>query len=146
MKTAIVWSATAAGVVGVPGAFGAHADVLALVAIWTALMVRLGILAGKEIEKGVAAKVVAGVLVGIGGFAGGVKLMTTAIAYTGIGTIPAIIVNSSANATLTYYFGRSVARVFLSKDLHDSAGAIITAIVAMMTGGGGGGDGPSSST
>jgi len=135
MKTAIVWSAVLAGAVGVPGAFGAHADVLALTAIWITLLIRLGILAGKDIEKGTAAKIVAGVLLGIGGFAGGVKLMTTAVAYTGIGTIPAIIVNAGANAALTYYFGRSVAKVFLSEDLHDSASAIIAAILAMMTGG-----------
>jgi uncharacterized protein (DUF697 family) len=135
MKTAIGWSAGLAGAVGVPGAFAAHGDVPILIGIWTTLLVRLAFLAGKDLDKGKAAKIVAGVLLAIGGFAGGVKLMTTAIAYTGIGTIPAMVANAGANATLTYFFGRSTAKVFLSNDHLDSASAIIAAIVAIMTGG-----------
>jgi len=139
MKTTIAWSAASAGAIGIPGAFAAHFDIPVLVGIWSNLLVRLAIQAGRDIEKGVAAKIVAGVLLAIGGFAGGVKLMTTALAYTGVGTVPAIIANSGANATLTYFFGRSVAKVFLSQDHRDSAGAIIAAIVAIMTGGTNGG-------
>jgi uncharacterized protein (DUF697 family) len=135
MKTAIGWSAGLAGAVGVPGAFVAHADVPILVGIWITLLVRLAVLAGKDLDKGKAAKIVAGVLLATGGFAGGVKLMTTAIAYTGVGTVPAVIANAGANATLTYFFGRSTAKVFLSNDHLDSVSAIIAAIVAIMTGG-----------
>ena len=134
MKATILWSALAAGAVGIPGAFGAHADVPVLLGIWTTLLIRLASQAGESMSKATAAKVAAGVLVGIGGFQAGVKLATTYFAYTGVGTIPAIIVNAGANASLTYIFGRAAGKVFLSNSLQDSAAEVIRAIVFFITG------------
>jgi len=134
MKTTILWSAAAAGAVGIPGAFLAHADVAVLVGIWTTLLGRLAYLSGEQLEKAKAAKIAAGAIGAIASMTAGVKLGTTYFAYTGVGTVPAIVVNAGANATLTYLFGKSAASIFMSEGTHESVAAIVKSIVALIIG------------
>ncbi len=134
MQSAIIWSAVGAGGAGIPGAFGAHVDLGALALIWTGLLLRLGYLAGVKLDEGKAAKIAAGVITALGGFVGGVKLANTYFAYTGVGTIPAVVANMGANATLTYLFGRSAAKIFLSNGMHDSVTEIVKVIIFSMIG------------
>lgn len=135
MHQTIIWSSLSTAVAGVPGAFMAHGDVMIIAAIWTTMLIALAKQSGATMEKAKAAKIIAGVLAGIGGFAGGVKLANTYFAYTGVGTVPAMIINAGANAILTYLFGKAVARVFLSDGSERPAEVIIGAILTALAGG-----------
>jgi len=132
MKTRIMWSSAAAGAVGVPGAFGAHLDLMAITAIWATLLVMLADQAGSSLDKAKAAKIVAAILAGITFFGTGFKLANTYFAYTGIGTIPAVIANVGANAGITYLFGNAAARSFLSEGTSGPAQSIGASILAIM--------------
>ena len=134
MKTTILWSATAAGAVGIPGAFAAHADVGVLVGIWTTLLIRLAYLSGEQLEKAKAAKIAAGAIGGVSAMTLGVKFGATYFAYTGVGTVPAIVVNAGANAPLTYLFGKSAASIFLSEGTQESVAEIVKSIIALIIG------------
>lgn len=140
MKRAILWHSLAAGGVGIPGAFAAHGDLVAITAIGVTLFIQLAVKAGKQMDKATATKIVAGVLAGIGGFAGGVKLANTYFAYTGVGTVPAIVVNAGANAGLTYLFGKAVASTFLAENTEITVEALVRNIILIITGKGGGPD------
>src|SRR4051794_16777769 len=142
MRTKIIWSSVTAGAVGIPGAFGAHADVLILIGIWTTLLVLLAKDAGSDLDKAKATKIVAAITVGISFFGTGFKLANTYFAYTVLGTLPAIIANVSANGGITYLFGNAAARTFLAEGASgpaESIGANILAImIAMLKGKNGG--------
>jgi len=144
MRTKIIWSAVTAGAIGVPGAFGAHADVPLLAGIWATLLVLLAKDAGAELDKAKATKIVAAIFLGISFFGTGFKLANTYFAYTVIGTLPAIIANVGANGSITYLFGKAAARAFLAEGATgpaESIGANILAImVAMLKGNSGGPD------
>jgi hypothetical protein len=88
MQATILRRSLVAGGIGIPGAFGAHLDVAPLAALWTEMLLRLAGQADQEMEKAKAAKIVAGVLAGIGTFKMGFKAANTYFAYTGVGTIP----------------------------------------------------------
>jgi uncharacterized protein (DUF697 family) len=134
MQLTVTRSSFAAAAIGIPGAFGAHVDVPAIAAIWTGMLLRLSAQAGSRMENGKAMKVAAGVLAGIGLFKMGFKLANTYIAYTGIGTIPAVVANAGANGTVTYLFGRSAGKLFLSENKEDSVEGLIKGILTLMTG------------
>jgi uncharacterized protein (DUF697 family) len=105
IKTALVTS-----VAGVGGAFlGPHADVPAIIAAWIAMVVALADDAGATMSKDTALKIVTTVAAGVGLAMAGVKAGTTAFAWTGIGTVPAVVTNCGLNAVVTYVFGRAVA-------------------------------------
>lgn len=132
MQATILRRSLVAGGIGIPGAFGAHLDVAPLAALWTEMLLRLAGQAGQEMEKAKAAKIVAGVLAGIGTFKMGFKAANTYFAYTGIGTVPAIVANASVNGVATYLFGRSCATLFLSSRVGDSVASIVFSILGMM--------------
>ena len=102
--------------------------------IWTGMLVRLSNQAGNRMNKGKAAKVAAGVLAGIGLFKTGFKLADTYFAYTGVGTIPAVVANAGADGTITYLFGRAAGKLFLSEDGEDSVEGLVKGILTLMVG------------
>ncbi|TAL32255.1 MAG: DUF697 domain-containing protein [Phenylobacterium sp.] len=133
MHTTIVVAAGGLGVVGLFGAFTAHADVAVITAAWAGMFVKLGSQAGHSMNKDTCLKVATGVIVGIGGLAAGVKVANTWLAYTGVGTIPAMICNAGTNAGMTYIIGRSAARVFLASDAGTSVEEMIRAIIRLFS-------------
>jgi uncharacterized protein (DUF697 family) len=142
-------NALIAGGVGIVGAFGAHADIPFLIGIWVKMTLEIADCMGRKLDKDRAKKLVTGVITGIGGFVGGVKLANTYFAYTGIGTIPAILANVGTNGSLTYIYGKALTRVFASESKEFTIDTLIATIVALITGsagsaGGGGGAGSAS--
>lgn len=135
MRTRIICSSVTVGAVGIPGALGAHLDVVAIAGIWGNLLLMLGKQAGAEFDKAKATKIVAVILAGVGLFGTGFKLANTYFAYTGIGTIPAVVLNAGANASITYLFGKAVARTFLAEGATGPADSIGASILALMVGG-----------
>ncbi len=131
MHDTIIWTTITTGAVGVAGAFGAHADLPVIAAAWATMFVKLAAKSGNAMSRDTALKVATGVIVGVGTFATGVKVATTWIAYTGIGTVPAILANVSTNGALTYMVGRSAARVFLTEDSGENIERMIKAILRM---------------
>jgi uncharacterized protein (DUF697 family) len=129
MKTTITTTSIGLGAVGIFGAFAAHSDLLAIAPAWTGMFLRLANQAGKPMERDRVLKVVTGVLVGVTSFVGGVKLANSYFAYTGIGTIPAIVVNAGVNGTLTWLAGRAWAQICLEDDLEQSVDNLIASLI-----------------
>lgn len=134
MQATIIRRSLAAGGIGIPGAFGAHLDVAPIAVVWTEMLVRLAGQARREMDKAKAAKIVAGVLAGIGIFKVGFKAANTYFAYTGIGTVPAVLANVGVNGVATYLFGRACAQLFLSSRPLDSAESIAMSILGLIGG------------
>lgn len=139
MNGTILWTAGSLGGVGLFSAFAAHADVAVITGAWATMLVTLAVQAGHSLDKDKALKIVAGVLLGVGGLVGGTKLATTYFAYTGVGTIPAMLANASANATLTYLVGKAAATAFLETETLGTASSIVGSILAIINGSPGGG-------
>jgi uncharacterized protein (DUF697 family) len=141
MHLTIIWTAAGLGGVGLFSAFAAHADIAVISAAWTGMLVTLAVQAGHSLSKDGALKIVAGILFAVGGLAGGIKLANTYFAYTGVGTVPAMIVNAGANATLTYIVGKAAAKTFMELETLESAERVVVAIIAILKGGSGGDSG-----
>ncbi|MEJ0027704.1 MAG: hypothetical protein WDN01_16895 [Rhizomicrobium sp.] len=125
MQRTIYWSALALGIEGLFGVFTVHADVPIIVAAWTGMFVKLASQAGRKMDKTTATKVAAGIVVGVGGIASGMRLAETWLAYTGVGTLPAMICNAGTNAVFTYMVGCAIARVFLARDRNAPVATIV---------------------
>jgi hypothetical protein len=136
MRNTVRATALGLGALGIPGAFGAHADLVPITAAWATMLVTLASQAGREMDKDFAFKVAGGVIVAVGGFAAGVKTANTWLAWTGVGTLAAVLCNVGTNAALTYTTGMAAARVFLIEDKSASASDLILAIIRMIRGGG----------
>jgi uncharacterized protein (DUF697 family) len=134
MKATIVRCSMGAAGVGIPGAFAAHGDLVAIGAIWTTMLIRLATHAGENLENSKATKIVAGVFAGIGLFKVGFKLANTYFAFTGVGTLPAMIANASVNGGVTYLFGRASGKLFLSEGFRDSTESIVQNLLSLMIG------------
>ena len=134
MKRTIAATSLGLAGVGVGSAFAAHADLVFITAAWTAMFIKLADQAGKSLEKNQAMKLVAGVLVGVGCFAAGFKLANTALAYTAFGTLPAMVLNASINALMTWLVGRAWAHVLIEGDAEQSVDSLVRAMVAAVLG------------
>jgi Domain of unknown function (DUF697) len=132
MRATVAWTAAGLGTMGLFTAFAAHADVGAITTAWSGMFIRLAHQADLELDKDDALKIAAGVLVGIGGLAAGVKLANTWLAYTGVGTLPAMVCNAGTNGAVTYVIGCSAARVFISSDRGTSVQEMVKAIVRIV--------------
>lgn len=82
MNATILWTAGSLGGMGLFTAFAAHADIAVITAAWATMFVTLAVQAGHQLEKNKAVKIITGVLLGMGGLAGGMKLATAYFAYT----------------------------------------------------------------
>ncbi|MDO8381017.1 DUF697 domain-containing protein [Phenylobacterium sp.] len=131
MHNTVILAALGLGFVGLFGAFQAHADVAVIVAAWATMFVTLARQAGNAMSRDAALKVAAGVIVGIGGMAMGIKVANNWLAYTGVGTIPAMICNAGTNGFVTYIIGRSAARVFLTSDASATVEQMIRGIIRL---------------
>lgn len=132
MKRTIILYTGGLGVEGFFGVFTPHWDVPIIIGAWTAMFGRLYNQAGTRLDKHTRRKIAAGVFLGIGGIAGGVKVANTTLAYTGVGTGPAMVANAGTNAIVTYLVGYAAARVFLSTDPGTPAREIVKAILALI--------------
>ena len=110
MNFTIVFTSLSLGGMGFFTAFAAHADVPMITAAWSTMLLTLAVQAGHKLSKDKALKIAAGILIGVGGLVGGVKLANTYFAYSGVGTIPAMIMNAGANATVTYLVGKAAGK------------------------------------
>ncbi len=119
---------------GLFSAFAAHADVPVITAAWATMIVTLAVQAGHSLSKDKALKIVAGILIGVGGIAAGAKIATTYCAYTGVGTIPAMLMNASANATFTYLVGKAAATTFLENKTLGTVASIVSSILGLILG------------
>lgn len=134
MQRTILWTSLGLGGVGLFGAFTAHADLVVIAPSWAGLIIKLADQAGHELDRDKALKIATGVALGVAGFVGGVKLANTYLAYTGVGTIPAMLANASANGVLTYLMGKAAAQTFLEKDVTESVENLVRYILGLLTG------------
>lgn len=132
MRRTVMWTAGGLGVEGLFSAFAAHADLAIITAAWTGMLVTLADQADLNLGKDQALKIATGVVVGIGGMAAGVKAANAFFAYTGVGTLPAMLCNAGTNGTVTYMVGMAAARVFMSEGKDACIEEIIRAIVRMI--------------
>ena len=114
MQATINRYAIGAAVIGVPGAFAAHADLGVLAFLWRKMIIELARQAGGKLDNAKAKKLALGVLSGVAKAYAGYKLANTYFAMTGAGTVPAMAINSAANAYFTRQIGHAVGEVFLS--------------------------------
>src|SRR5262249_12989385 len=103
----IIWVSSGLALVGVPGAFGAHVDVPVIITTWIGLSAYIAKAVGTHLDKDTLSKIVVGVFTYASFFMLGYKSATAAAAYTGFGTLPAIVVNSGLNGVITYVYGRA---------------------------------------
>lgn len=134
MQATIVWTAAGLGGTGFLSVFTGVADIGIITAAWATMFVTLAGKAGRKMDKDKALKIIAGLFMGVGGFAAGVKIVETGLAYTGIGTIPAMVLNAGTNAAMTYVVGRAAAQVFLSRDRATSVKQIAKSIARIAFG------------
>lgn len=134
MRARILKTSLSLGAVGLPGAFAAHWDMVAIVPAWSTLLYKLAKDAGKQLDKATITKIAGAVAVGVGSALAGVKLANSYFAYSGVGTIPAIGLNMAANGSVTYLMGMSAAKLFLAEDLDESVERIAKAILRGMGG------------
>ena len=128
----IIWASAGLAFVGVPGAFAAHADIPIITSAWAGLSVYLIDAAGINMDKASILKLVAGVLTAITSFIIGYKTATTAAAYTGIGTVPAIVVNAGLNGIVTYSYGRALFTILIEDKNEKNIRIIIEKTVRLM--------------
>ena len=126
---AVSWSL---GVEGFFGVFTAHWDLGIIAAAWTGMFASLANQAGHKLDRDTAYKLALGIAIGVGGFAVGYKIAATTIAYTGVGTLPAMVANAGTNGLVTHVVGNKVARVFLAADPSDSAEDLMNAILRLI--------------
>ena len=92
MRDCVLYNSFAAAAVGVPGAFVAHGDVAILTGIWTNMLYNLARHAGCEMDKETALLVAGALIASTGTMLAGMKLANTYFGYTGVGTIPAMVI------------------------------------------------------
>lgn len=129
MHRTVLWTSCSLGGLGLFSAFAPHADLGVITTAWTAMFVTLAVQTGHKLSKDTALKIVGGILLGVGGIAGGAKLANTYFAYTGIGTIPAMLANAGANATITYLVGKAAAKTFIEMETLESVERIVASIL-----------------
>jgi uncharacterized protein (DUF697 family) len=134
MNATILANSLGLGTVGLFGAFAAHSDLLAITPAWTHMFLRLAKQAGKSMDKETALKVVTGVLMGASALVGGIKLANTYFAYSGVGTVPAIVLNGGVNGLLTWLAGRAWAQIALEEDLGQSVESLVRAVLSIVAG------------
>jgi len=132
MKSIVRWAALGLGAEGFFGVFAAHADLGAITAAWITMFIALAAEAGTELDKATAMKIATGIVVGIGGMAAGIKMAEAWLAYTGVGTIPAMLCNAGTNAIMTYMIGNAAARVFVAQDGSACAEEVVKAIMRIV--------------
>lgn len=104
---------TAAGAIGIPGAFSFGTDVPVLLGIWGAGATIIASESGLDLTKEDFIKLGTSALAGTACFVAGSKLAAKLFHLVpGPGTFAAIGVNSFLDAFFTYRFLRSVAKVF----------------------------------
>lgn len=130
MKTTILTTSLGLGAVGVFGAFAAHSDILAIAPAWVAMFASISEDAGVHVDRDKLLKIATGVLLGVGGLLGGMKMANTYFAYTGIGTIPAVVANAGMNAVATWLAGRAWGHIVLEEDLEQSVENLVRAMMA----------------
>ena len=86
--------------------------------------------AGVHVDRDKLLKIATGVLLGVGGLLGGMKMANTYFAYTGIGTIPAVVANAGMNAVATWLAGRAWGHIVLEEDLEQSVENLVRAMMA----------------
>lgn len=138
MHFTIIGTSIVLGVEGPVGAFAPHVDIGVIIAAWSFMFVALAALAGGQMERDKGLKIAAGLIAAMGGLAMGVKIANAWAAYTGFGTIPAMVCNAGTNALVTYMIGRATAQVFLSEGAGASVDQIINAIMRIIFPWGGG--------
>lgn len=141
IKTCIARSSFAAAAVGVPGAFAAHGDIPVLTGIWANMIYRLAKHSECPMDMATAARIAGSIAVSMAAMSAGVKAANSYFAYTGVGTLPAIVANAGANGVGTWLVGRACADVMVEKDLERMAEKVIKIVVGVMTGKGGMGGG-----
>lgn len=134
MKTTILASSLSLGGVGLLGAFAAHSDLLAIAPAWSAMFIKIARQGGRSLDKNKALKIATGVLAGAGSLIGGIKLANTYFAYTGVGTVPAVLINGSVNGVLTWLAGRAWAHIVLEEDPEGSIENLTRSILSALSG------------
>lgn len=110
-------AAKTAGAIGVPGAFSFGLDVTAMTGIWGTMTVAIAEKSGHKVDKIFAGKLASAVLVGVGGYVGGSKIVMKLFHLVpGAGSIAAMGVNSFMNAWFTYRVGKALANLFDTGD------------------------------
>ncbi|MBI1327531.1 MAG: hypothetical protein GC136_07810 [Alphaproteobacteria bacterium] len=116
--------------VGIPGALGGHIDVPFLAGSWAKMIYDVARVADRPMDMGTAVRVGAAVAGGVGTMMTGMKLANSYFAYTGIGTIPAMIINASANGVVTYMVGKSAGDLITEDDPDKLARRIILSVAS----------------
>lgn len=132
MHRTIVWASLGLGFTGLFGVFTAHGDLAVIVPAWGAMIWKLSDQACIEFDRDAALKLAGGLAAAIGGLVTGVKVAEAFLAYTGVGTIPAMVCNAGTNAAVTYIVGRSIARVFLASDSGTSVEEMVAAVIRLI--------------
>lgn len=133
MRMTVVWTSVGLGVEGLFSSFGGPGvDLLIIAGAWVVMVVRLASQAGHVMSKARARKLCTAIAVSMGGFLGGTKAAITAFAYTGIGTIPAMVANGGLNGVITYVVGIAIAETFLQSDEISSIDALARSIVSIV--------------
>jgi len=147
MRTCVLRHTIAAGAIGVPGAFAAHADIPFLIALWAKMFYELAEKTENGLDKKAALRLATALGTAVGTTAAGAKAANTYFtAVSGGLALPfTIAVNSSANALGTYIIGMAAADLLTKKEL--TAADLINAVLAGATAGllPGGGNSPASS-
>jgi len=131
----ILTASASAAAVGVPGAFGGPGtDLAPIVTIWTALFVALADDEAVHMSERTAIKIVSSVLASIGLIGFGTKTAITVFAWTGVGTVVAVMLNASINAAMTYVFGQAVISVLRATDAKTSEQELGKAILSFILG------------
>lgn len=135
MKTTIFTTSLALGGAGVLGAFAAHSDLIVIAPAWVRMFTRLSQQAGKSLDKARALKITTGVLAGAASLVGGIKLANSYFAWSGVGTLPAVVVNAGMNAVLTWLTGRAWAHIVLEEDDEQGVENLVRALLASVSAG-----------
>lgn len=139
MEFAINTCAVSLGGIGLGvGHLGAGVDIGAIATAWTALMTTLAIQAGHSLDNDTIKKLALAVATGVAMFMGGMKAATTIIGWVGAvftggaSLVISALVNGTLNSTITYSFGRAVARYFLETDKIDDIEVASSIILGAM--------------
>jgi hypothetical protein len=131
----ILTACAAAATAGVPGAFGGPGtDLGPIVGIWSGLFVALAADESIALDKFTAIKIVTSILASIGLIGFGTKTALTVFAWTGVGTVVAVLLNSSINAAMTFVFGQAVLTVLRSTDKKTSDQELGKAVLSVILG------------
>jgi hypothetical protein len=109
MRWTVIATAAGLGAEGLGSAFlGPGADLMIIATAWAGMIGALAGIADVKLDKITALKIATTILVSFGSFVGGSKLAVQAFAYTGVGTLPALVANGGINAVVTYLTGTTI--------------------------------------